>query len=185
MIFSNFFACDIEYQGEKFGSVEQAYQFTKASTLGCTEIAQRVRNAESGRDAKIVSKDLPLSNVWGLVKLDIMKEFVRRKFDACKEFRGCSAINRRQIIAEATAGCFFGSGLSPELTRYTGLANYPDLNELGKIMMDLRSEHQLAQEFASEREETAISSDILHQMTVSLSKIIKLQMKNTNKKLMP
>ena len=49
-----------ECQGEKIGSVEQAYQFTKASTLGCPEIAEKVRNAESGRDAKIVSKDLPL-----------------------------------------------------------------------------------------------------------------------------
>ena len=29
-------------------------------------------------------------------------------------------------------------------------------------MMELRSEHQLAQEFVSEGEETTISSDILH-----------------------
>ena len=82
-----------------------------------------------------------------------MKELVRRKFDACKEFK---------LLAKATADCFFGSGLSPELTRCTGPANYPGLNELGKIMMELRSEHQVVQEFLSEREETAISSDILH-----------------------
>ena len=162
MIFSNFYACDIEYQG-KFGSVEQAYQFTKASTLGCTKIAEKVRKAESGRDAKIVSKDLPLSNVWDVVKLDIMKELVRRKFDACKEFRDALLSTEDKILAEATADCFFGSGLSPELTRCTGPANYPGLNELGKIMMELRSEHQLAQlEFLSERKETSISSDILH-----------------------
>ena len=34
--------------------------------------------------------------------------------------------------------------------------------KLGKIMMELRSEHQLAQEFVSKREETTKSSDILH-----------------------
>ena len=133
MIFSNFFACDIEYQGEKFVSVEQAYQFTKASTLGCTEIAERVRYDESGRDANIVSKDLPLSNVWDLVKLDIMKEFVRRKFDAGKEFSDALLSMEDKILAEATADCFFGSRLSPELTRCTRPVNYLVLNELGKI----------------------------------------------------
>ena len=60
----NFFACDIEYQGETFGSVEQAYQFTKASMLGCTEIAKRVwkRYQDSVKGTAIL-KCLGLSQV--------------------------------------------------------------------------------------------------------------------------
>ena len=67
-----------------------------------------------------------------LYQLDVMKELVRVKFDSCEQFKEAVMCTENKILAEATADCFFGSGLSPELTRCTRPTNYPGLNELGK-----------------------------------------------------
>ena len=143
MIFFNFFECDIAYDGRNFRSVEHAYQYTQAMTLGYQETAQDILNTDTGRDAKMVSKELPQSNAWDLVKLDVMRDLVKIKMDTCMMFTEALIETGDKILAEATSDCFYGSGLSPELTKCTRPANFPGHNELGKLMMELRSAHQL------------------------------------------
>ena len=87
MVFSNLYGCNIEYGGTLFNSVEQAYQFKQANTLGCTEIAAKIMDAKDGRDSMNIAKELPQSDAWDLVKLDVMKDLVKIKMDSCQVFR--------------------------------------------------------------------------------------------------
>ena len=64
----------------------------------------------------IIAKELPLSNTWDMVKLDVMKELVKIKIDACQAFRDALLEIGNKILAEATPDCFYGSGLTPDLT---------------------------------------------------------------------
>ena len=138
--------CEIEYNEKLFNSVEQAYQYTQANTLGCTDVAGKIMDAPNGREAMNSAKELPPSNTWDIVKLDVMKELVQIKMDSCQAFRDALLESGNKILAEATRDSFYGSGLTPDLTRCTSPSNYPGQNELGKLMMELRSAYYLSKD---------------------------------------
>lgn len=103
-------------------------------------------SASTGREAMNIAKELPQSNAWDIVKLDVMKDLVKIKMDSCLAFRNAVLESGDKILAEATRDCFYGSGLTPDLTRCTSPSNYPGQNELGKMMIELRSAHYLAKD---------------------------------------
>ena len=148
-IFSNFHHCEIDFQGKLHRSVEHAYQYTKAQVSGYEEMAQKIYLANTAKDAKLLSKEIPESEAWDVIKLDVMTDLVRIKLDTCELFYDALMETGNKILVEATGDLFFASGLSPELTVNTRPGNYPGLNELGKIMMELRSAYQLSAELAS------------------------------------
>ena len=73
---SNFYTCNIEYDGLKFNNVEAAFQAQK-----CVDDEQKKAfTGISGADAKRLGRRVKLRTDWESVKVDIMKELVKQKF---------------------------------------------------------------------------------------------------------
>lgn len=76
---SNFYPCEVEYEGIVYPSVENAFQAAK--TLNNAERLQ-FTNVKPGI-AKRLGRKVALRHDWEKVKVDIMKELLRKKF--CQE----------------------------------------------------------------------------------------------------
>ena len=109
----------------------------------------KIYMAKTAKDAKLISNEIPESEAWDIIKLDIITELIKIKMDPCEAFCNALMETGNKLLVEATGDLFFPSGLSPEATINTRPGNYPGLNELGKIMMELRSACQLSSELAS------------------------------------
>ena len=92
---SNFYECDIEYNGILYPSVEHAYQAQK--TLN-DDTRYTVSQLPSASDAKHFSKTIKIRDDWDNVKLIIMKDllFIKFQHDDLKkqllETDGCDLI---------------------------------------------------------------------------------------------
>ena len=170
-IFSNFYHCEINFQGKLHRSVEHAYQYTKAQVSGYDKTAKKIYMAKTAKDAKLISKDIPESEAWDIIKLDIMTELIKIKMDPCEAFCNALMETGNKLLVEATGDLFFATGLSPEATINTRPGIYPGLNEMGKIMMELRSACQLSSELAS-KNLMASSNSPLNEQDISQNKSV-------------
>ena len=57
-VLSNMFPCRIIYKEETFSSSEHLYQYLKAKALGREDLAQKIKEAGTGYEAKGLSKQL-------------------------------------------------------------------------------------------------------------------------------
>ena len=133
-IFSNFYHCEIDFQGKLHKSVEHAYQYTKAQVSGYEDTAKKISLANTAKDAKLISKEIPESEAWDIIKLDVMTDLIKIKMDTCELFYNALMETGNKILVEATGDLFFASGLSPELTINIRSSYYPGMNELGSVV---------------------------------------------------
>ena len=148
-ILSNFHECEIQYQGNKYPSVEHGYQHTKATSLGCNDITANILSAKTARDAKVIAKKIPDDEAWDIVKLEVMSDLLKIKMESCPNFKEAIIQTGDGVLAEATGDLFWASGLSPDLTLCMRPSNYPGPNELGKLLMELRSLLLIAEELGN------------------------------------
>ena len=74
---SNFYVCDIEYEGLRYPSVESAFQAMKTLDLEKRSAFQTLSIA----GAKRYGRQVKLRPDWSQVKVGIMKELLRKKFE--------------------------------------------------------------------------------------------------------
>jgi ribA/ribD-fused uncharacterized protein len=74
---SNFYSCDIQYEGITYPSVEHAYQAAK--TLE-EPVRQWICNAPTASDARYRGQQIKLRDGWKLKRLGIMGVLLRKKF---------------------------------------------------------------------------------------------------------
>lgn len=122
---SNFYHCDVTYDGQTYKSSEAAYQASK--TLDKKE-RDKFENVASGQ-AKKMGKTLELRPDWEEVKDDIMRDIVTIKF-SCNSYLMQKLINTGD--AELVEGNWWGD-------TYWGVCCGEGQNKLGKILMELRS----------------------------------------------
>ena len=87
---SNFFKCKLSFRGNWFRSAEHAYQHTKATFLGCEDVANAIHNAQNAYNAKSLSKPLktcPNFPKWESVKVCVMREILSCKYNQVVAFR--------------------------------------------------------------------------------------------------
>lgn len=128
---SNFYPCEIEYEGIKFDSVEKAYQSAKTNDLKLREeISLLSSPGKAKRFFKNRSEDV--REDWNKVKLDIMRDLLRKKFVENDYFRRKLLSTGNSEIQEGNwwGDKFFGVDLK------TGEGQ----NLLGKMIMDIRKE---------------------------------------------
>jgi hypothetical protein len=75
---SNFYPSTIVINGKSYSSVEHAYQASKTLVASEQDV---IRNAKSPGIAKKLGKSVQLRNDWNDVKLDLMREFIKKKFE--------------------------------------------------------------------------------------------------------
>ena len=101
---SSYFACPITFRKRNFGSLEHAYQHTKALFFGHEESAARIKDARDPSEAKRISYEITgprdLQKKWDDQRVDLMTSLVKAKCqqnpDVVKELK----LTCKKIIAE-------------------------------------------------------------------------------------
>lgn len=126
---SNFWSCYIKVDGDWYPSVENAYQAMKMQHKANRARFQHIKASE----AKRLGRLLPMRDDWDQVKLDVMYNLVRQKFEDRKLQSNLLATGD----AELQEGNWWGDA-------YWGTVNGVGENHLGKILMRVRSEYSHA-----------------------------------------
>lgn len=127
---SNFWHVAIQYEGDTFPSVEHAYQAAK--TLDPLERAAFRLPITAGK-AKGLSKKLVLRPEWPHIRLQIMEDLVRQKFQDKELREKLLATGNRQLIE--------GNEWNDS---FWGVSRGKGMNYLGRIIMKVRQELQTA-----------------------------------------
>lgn len=123
---SNFYPCNMTYNGQKFDSAEAAFQCQKCALEEDKKIFTRLEP----REAKTHGKFVKLRKDWEEVKVQIMEEVVRAKFTQVKSLGEALVNTGDAILIEGNRwrDTFWGV--------YEGVGQ----NMLGKILMKIRNE---------------------------------------------
>ena len=126
---SNFHTSTIYIDGKPYPSVEHAYQASKTLNEDTREV---IRNAKSPGEAKKLGKCVQLRPDWDSVKVDLMRQFLRQKFE--------SPFLRHQLLETGDADLVYGNTWND---RFWGVCRGGGTNWLGKLLMELRNEFRL------------------------------------------
>lgn len=132
MFLSNFYACDIEYEGIKYPSTEHAYQAAK--TLDENERRKIAASTTAGQ-AKKAGKMLKLREDWAQVKLKVMEDILRIKFSNPELRKKLNATKPEELIE----GNWWGDKYWG-MVKSTPQSDWEGSNHLGKILMKIRDE---------------------------------------------
>jgi ribA/ribD-fused uncharacterized protein len=124
---SNFYECEVMYDGILFPTAEHAYQAAK-TTFQHQRLA--ILNCETPGQAKRMGRRVSLRDGWDEMKIDAMRRIVRDKF------KRNPALCKRLIETgdrDLVEGNYWGDN-------FWGKANSDGLNWLGKILMEVREE---------------------------------------------
>jgi len=126
VVFSNFAACEVEYGGIAYPSVEHAYQAQK--TLDENE-RRSIAALETPGKAKKVGRHLQLREDWQEVKCGIMRDLLMLKFSREPFKLALRMTGEAEIVEDASAWN----------DRVWGLGRNGDgQNLLGKCLMEVR-----------------------------------------------
>lgn len=123
---SNFYKCTVYYNGEKYPSVEHAYQAQK--TLDPWQ-QKTIREASSPGTAKRLGQSVVVRPDWEDVKVDIMRTLVRKKFENPFLMPMLLATGDAKLVE----GNYWGD-------HFWGVCNGTGENWLGRILMEVREE---------------------------------------------
>jgi len=122
---SNFSEVIINYEGIDYFSTEAAYQASKV----LDKKIRRVISHLEPRDARIIGKILPLREDWGQIKLKVMWDINRLKFNR-EPYKSQLLETGNQELVE---GNYWND-------TFWGVCNGVGENNLGKILMEIREE---------------------------------------------
>ncbi|MEN6622919.1 MAG: NADAR family protein [Smithella sp.] len=123
---SNFYPVEIVYNGKVYPSTEHAYQATKTFVESESEA---IRTAETPARAKKLGKVATKREDWNEVKINVMKDLLRIKFDI-PELRDALLNTYPSKLVE---GNWWGD-------KFWGVCENVGENNLGKLLMDIRDE---------------------------------------------
>ncbi len=124
---SNFYVCDIWYEGLCFPSTEHAYQAAK--TLSLAKRVEFTQTTMTCNAAKHHGGQLLLRPDWDKVKFGVMDTVVRYKFTAHAHLA--------QMLLQTTGQLVEGNHWGDQ---YWGVCNGVGENNLGKILMNTRED---------------------------------------------
>lgn len=119
---SNFWLCDITFDGLVFPSVENAYQALKTK-----KDRDRFTTCSPG-EAKRLGRTVVIRKNWGSMQLRIMRELLGQKFRKGSSLsKKLASTGDRKLMEGNVWGDFFW-----------GVCDGKGCNHLGKILMDIR-----------------------------------------------
>jgi ribA/ribD-fused uncharacterized protein len=129
---SNFWVCPagIIWENDIFPTVEHAYQWTKMSDPAGRAA---IMTQENPGDAKNAAKQYPTREDWPFIKLDVMHELLRLKFQDRYLGDWLLATGSAELVEGNTWGDVFW-----------GVCNGVGENQLGKLLMQVRTELRIA-----------------------------------------
>lgn len=124
---SNFATVVFNYDGVLYTSVEAAFQAAKTDDI---ELKRRIAQY-SPVEAKKFGRELPLRKDWLEVRVPIMKELLRLKFNS-------DLLGHRQALLD-TGDAYLEEGNAHHDT-FWGTCDGVGENQLGKLLMEIREE---------------------------------------------
>ena len=121
---SNFYPAPVTLDGVEYPTVEHAFQAAK--TLDESERAW-IRRAQTASIAKKRGREVALRDDWESIKVDVMRDLLRRKF----------AIPELKIWLRATRGRDLVEGNTWN-DRFWGQVDGVGQNWLGRLLMEIR-----------------------------------------------
>jgi len=121
---SNFFASEISYGGKAYPTAEHLFQSLKTTD---PQLREKIRLAEKPGDAKRLGRALALREDWESIKLDVMREVLRRKFS--------NPSLKERLLATGSAELVEGNTWNDT---FWGVCDGKGENWLGKLLMELR-----------------------------------------------
>lgn len=138
---SNFWPAQVNLDGMDYPTVEHAYQAAKTINL---YDRKRIQEAGTPGEAKRIGRSVVLRSGWEFIKVQVMYELIREKFEPL-EMRKLLEETGDQMLVE---GNDWGDAFWGVAARYTTVAknrrtvtNHGE-NWLGRILMNVRKEHQ-------------------------------------------
>lgn len=129
---SNFWPVEVEYEGVKYPSVENAYQAAKTTNLALREPFKTYTASQAKRH----SHRLVVREDWNDIKLDVMRGLLEQKFAKGTELRSWLDNTKGQDLIEGNWWHDNFWGDCSCITRAECVK--PGMNHLGKILMDIR-----------------------------------------------
>lgn len=123
---SNFYEATIYVEGMRYRSVEHAYQAFKTVDPWSRRL---VREAKTPGEAKKLGKSVKLRPDWESVKVGLMRDFVRKKFE--------NPFLQPLLLATGDAELIEGNTWNDT---FWGVCRGVGENWLGKILMEIRQE---------------------------------------------
>lgn len=125
---SNFFPCEIDFEGKKYPTSEHAFQAAKTLDEGERE---KVRLAKKPGSAKALGKKVSLRDNWKFTRTAWMETILRIKF--------ANPVLREKLRATGNADLVEGNTWGDT---FWGVSRGKGENRLGKILMKIRAEIQ-------------------------------------------
>jgi ribA/ribD-fused uncharacterized protein len=128
---SNFYLVQLLVWGKVFKSLEHAYQWRKAVFLGLDNVAWRIMQVSTAREAKrIADRELNTRGTdWCYWKKEIMYELLLVKVNQCPQMRNDLLQSGEEELIEDTQNEYWARGSSGQ-----------GLNMLGFLLMTIRDE---------------------------------------------
>lgn len=138
---SNFWTSIVTFEGVPYPSVEHAYQAAKTLDL---EWRRRICHCSKPGEAKILGSKLPFRSDWEAIKLSVMEDLVRQKFQDPNLKRWLVEETGDEDLVEVNTwgdkfwGAVWEDVFPPESTK--DFQRLVGENHLGKILMKIREE---------------------------------------------
>jgi ribA/ribD-fused uncharacterized protein len=135
---SNFWPSEVVYDGEVYPTVEHAYQAAKTLDVNAR---RAIREASTPGKAKRLGQKVVYRENWENLKYTVMEELLKQKFKWSDS--GCELGNLLEETGdqELIEGNTWGDV-------YWGVCDGKGQNNLGKILMDIRSDlHQQSEDW--------------------------------------
>lgn len=123
---SNFHPSTIYIDGKSYKTIEHAYQAHKTLVEAERDV---VRSAKTPAEAKKLGRSVQMRPDWDTVKVDLMRTFVRKKFE--------SPFLAHLLINTNDAELIYGNTWND---RFWGVCRGAGQNWLGVILMEVRAE---------------------------------------------
>jgi ribA/ribD-fused uncharacterized protein len=123
---SNFWYVPIEYEGLTYPSTEHAFQAAKTTV---EEFRIAVRDSGGPGDAKRMGRQVPMRPDWDKMKVAVMRNILRKKFE--------HPALRAQLLATGDAQLIEGNTWDDY---FWGVCNGQGQNWLGELLMQIRFE---------------------------------------------
>lgn len=126
---SNFFPAQVTYEGLLYPSTEHAYQAAKTLDLNMRE---EIRKAPTAGKAKRLGKDVKIRADWLEVRVGIMTDLLKQKFEHPELNEKLQATGNQDLVEGNTWGDVFW-----------GVCKGSGENMLGKLLMQIRFNNSL------------------------------------------
>lgn len=123
---SNFYTCAVVLDGEKYWSVEHAYQAAKTLDL---KARAEIRIADTFARAKRLGRRVTMRSDWHEIRLAVMEDLLRQKFS--------NPENHRRLLLTGHAQLVEGNSWHDH---FWGVCEGRGENNLGKLLMKIRDE---------------------------------------------